>query len=172
MASGKTTLGMAAAKAAATTFIDLDQYIEQQQGMPISQIFATQGEAAFRKLERQAIITLAAEAHPDAIIACGGGTPCRPGMMEIINRAGTSIFLNAPREIILRRLQAERSKRPLVASLSDRELSEYIDRSLSDRLPFYSQAHLQFDSSQLETPSQIDTSVAKFLSLVDSYTHS
>ena len=54
MGSGKTTVGRRLAKILERPFLDIDAYIEEKQGMTITDIFAQQGEEAFRRMEREA----------------------------------------------------------------------------------------------------------------------
>ena len=74
MGSGKTTLGRGVEARAHKTFIDLDEFIEEQTGMPIKDIFTRHGEEGFRIIERDYLRKLAL--REDILIACGGGTPC------------------------------------------------------------------------------------------------
>ncbi len=166
MASGKTTLGRALAAATGRRFIDLDEYIESSVGKTISRIFADDGEASFRETESRSLAELIrnADGRESIIIACGGGTPCFGDNMTVMNRAGLTVRLNAPQEVIIRRLIAERSARPLVAKLADGgELETYVAENLRRREPHYSLAAESFDSSRLETESEIADSVRLFI---------
>ncbi len=166
MGAGKTTLGAAVAKSAAARFVDLDDYIEQQQGMTISQIFATCGEPRFRQLESQALEQLATESVAGirpTIIACGGGTPCHNGNIDRMNTLGTTIYLEASIDKLVSRLTAERSRRPLIASMTSAQLPEYINAALSQRLPHYSKAMARFNADNLDSAEQIEQSVALFI---------
>lgn len=164
MASGKTTLGHALAEATGLRFVDLDQYIEENAGRTITQIFQDKGEAHFRQLETLSLEQLTAAGDDDLIIACGGGTPCFGDNMAMMNSHGTSVWLNAPTEVIVRRLIAERSSRPLVARLSDGgELETYVAENLIRRTPHYSKATATFDSSRLESEAEIAESVRLFI---------
>lgn len=167
MASGKTTLGRALADATKRSFVDLDDYIEARQGQTISRIFATLGEAAFRDMEREALAEIVAATDRQLVVACGGGTPCFGDNMEVMDRAGVTVMLEAPLEVILRRLRLERSKRPLVASLDgDGELEQYVRVNLDRRRPYYSRAAHVFDSSRLESVEEIDQSVRDFIAQI------
>ena len=165
MASGKTTLGRALAAATGRRFIDLDEYIESSAGKSISRIFAEEGESHFRKLESQSLSELIeAPGRVNVIIACGGGTPCFSNNMSMMNDAGLTVWLTAPKEVIIRRLVAKRSSRPLVAKLADGgELESYVLENLERRAPHYSLAAERFDSSRLESESEIDDSVSLFI---------
>ena len=166
MGSGKTTLGEAVAAATGCSFMDLDDYIEQTAGMTIREIFNTRGEAAFRQMEREAMLALASRGID--LVACGGGTPCFADNMEMLNSSGLTVYLKAPHSSLLSRLKEGRAKRPLIARLNDEELADFITSQLSVREPFYSQATVSFDSSRLESIEQVEASVKDFLELVSS----
>ncbi len=164
MGSGKTTLGRAVSARTGVRFIDLDDYIEQREGCTIREIFATRGEAAFRDIERQALAEVCA--MTDTLVACGGGTPCFGDNMEVMNSRVLTVYLDAPHSSLLSRLKEGRAARPLIASLSDDELGEFITTQLERRLPDYTRATLSFDSSRLEDPDQVNESVDRFLKLI------
>src|SRR5690606_18192578 len=111
MGTGKTTLGRAAAVRLGFRWIDSDHEIERQQGKPISQIFAEDGEPAFRALER-AFIT---DGHPAErqVVACGGGRVVQPAMLDLLKTQGVVICLHASIETLLRRTAGNRV-RPLI----------------------------------------------------------
>lgn len=158
MASGKTTLGRALAKELGLGFIDLDFFIEQRFRMKVSEIFATKGEAEFRRMEAAALREVGE--MEDVIVSCGGGTPCFGDNMEWMNAHGLTVFLDASVSRIAGRVLAQPGKRPLLASKSPEELEDYIAGHLEARLPFYSLAHLRLPSDRLETRSQIADTVA------------
>ncbi len=111
MGTGKTTLGRAVAVRLGFHWVDSDHEIERQQDKPISQIFADQGEAAFRAMEKAFI----ADGHPaeKQVVACGGGLVVQPGMLELLKTKGVVICLHASIETILRRTSGNRA-RPLI----------------------------------------------------------
>ena len=164
MCSGKTTLGRALGRALQVPFVDLDNYIEEQAGMTVSQIFATQGEAAFRQMETDALASLAQ--RDGCVVACGGGTPCFGRNMELMNSVGTTVFLQPIMSRLLPRLYHGKHKRPLIAALPDEEIPAFIEAQMAKRLPFYSQARHTFDSSWLEDDAQIAQSVENFKTLI------
>lgn len=166
MGSGKSTLGKALGERSGLRFIDLDEYIESRAGASIADIFADRGEVFFRELEREALSEVAS--FDNVIVACGGGTPCRPGAMELMNRQGLTVFLNASFPRLLVRLKEGRSARPLISNLNDSELERFIEDSIKGRMPYYSQAAMTFDSDRLEDEKQIDESCGRFIILLDS----
>jgi shikimate kinase len=111
MGTGKTSVGRAVAMRLGFRFLDSDHEIERQQGRTVTQIFADEGEAAFRALEREFI----ERGHPPAqqVVACGGGLVVPPGMAELLKTKGVVICLHASPETIHRRTQSSRH-RPLL----------------------------------------------------------
>lgn len=162
MASGKTTLGRAVSEASGVRFVDLDEYIEQQAGMTVADIFATRGEMAFRALETSALRALAASPGP-LIVACGGGTPCFGANMELMNTLGLTVYLDASEDVIFNRLTSERSRRPLVARISGDDLRKFISTSLAERMFFYSKAASSFSTDCLDDSALIPVAARDFI---------
>lgn len=166
MASGKTTLGRALATATGRRFVDLDDYIESSEGKTVSRIFKESGEAGFRRMESEALSRLIdnSAGSRGLIVACGGGTPCHARNMDLILSSGISVWLTASLPVVMRRLLAAQSTRPLVASFDDpQRLEAFVSATLADREPFYSRAHYRFDSSRLESEAEIEQSVKAFI---------
>lgn len=162
MCSGKTTLGRAVAARTGLRFIDLDVMIEQEQGMSVRQIFDSLGEDEFRRLEADALSRVSG--MTDVIVACGGGTPCRPGAMQLMNHSGITIHLVPDDTRLVRRLMSGRKKRPLLAGIrSADEMCSFARAKIAERLPHYSLAAHTFDSSMLETPMEIAITVDEFV---------
>ena len=151
MGCGKTTLGEVLARQMGVPFIDLDEYIEHQQGMTIVEIFAHDGEDRFRELEKAALRQVATIGG--AIIACGGGTPCHAGNMELMNQAGITVWLTTSPERITARLLMpdQKAKRPKYKDLPEEAVLPLVKQELEARSPYYSQACLHFDSTDIET---------------------
>lgn len=162
MASGKTTFGRALAEKTRRPFVDLDDFIEEKHGLSVKDIFARHGEEGFRKMERDALEEISRVSG--AIIACGGGTPCFHGNIDLINARGLSVWLDAEVPVIVRRLVEENHKRPLMAGKSPREIEETVRAHLAWREPFYSRAKIRWDSSRLENEEEIRTNIENFLS--------
>lgn len=164
MGCGKSTLGTALCRRTNLQFIDLDTYIERRFHANIRDIFATRGEAAFRDLERRMLEEVSQ--FEDTIIGCGGGTPCYFDNMELMNAAGTTVWLNASAQRLWERLRLGRRRRPLIASLDDEQLRTYIDEQLSIRRPYYSRAQLEFNADWLDNAEMIARSVVQFSDLL------
>ena len=139
MGSGKSFWGSRLAAYFQRPFIDLDHHIETAEQQTIAEIFARQGEIGFRVLEQKHLHALA-DLSP-SIIALGGGTPCFFDNIAWINRHGQSIFLQAPLEILIQRLQCKINKRPLLAQLPLEKWPAFLEDLQRQRAPFYEQAH-------------------------------
>lgn len=128
--SGKSTIGRRLAKALGCTFLDTDAAIEEQTGRAIADIFATDGEAGFRRLEEQAIRD-AVQNH-DGILSLGGGAVTTPGVRDALS-GQTVIYLEISATEGVRRTSGS-TVRPLLAG-PDR--AERYRELMSDRVPLY-----------------------------------
>jgi shikimate kinase len=148
MGSGKSTLGPILANVLGYGFADLDARIAASAGMPVAQLFATRGEAAFRALEADALRATGRE-H-DLVVATGGGALAREPNLSWARRHGTVVYLRATPEALAARLMRARAVRPLLlgddgARLSEAALRDRIAALLAERRPFYEQAHVAVD---------------------------
>jgi shikimate kinase len=113
MASGKTTAGKLLAKRLGWAFYDSDAEVERRRGKRVAEIFAQEGEPAFRELEKVALRGLAGQ--DNAVISTGGGVPLLEENMRTLEQKGFIVLLTAKPETVLERLKAEPSARPLLA---------------------------------------------------------
>lgn len=115
--SGKSVVGKRLAQRHGATFIDLDERIERDDGRPIPTIFAEDGEATFRTLERRAVDDLgAADTEPGVrrIIATGGGAVVDPRNRWALYRGRLSVWLDGRPEVLAQRLRRSPHVRPLI----------------------------------------------------------
>ena len=126
---GKSSIGRQLAKRLNKRFVDLDEEIEQLAGKTIPQIFAQEGEAAFRRLEQQVADTFSAQ--NGQVLSCGGGIIKTPGNARMLHRNGPVLFIDRPVEALavgggrplsssreaLRTMETER--RPLYLAAAD-----------------------------------------------------
>jgi shikimate kinase len=112
MGAGKTTIGTLLAARCGLPFTDSDQVIEQRAGRPVRQIFAADGEPAFRALEHQVIAELLA--GPAAVLALGGGAAEHPRTRDRLATALAVVYLQVSYEQALRRVGGD-PERPLLA---------------------------------------------------------
>lgn len=138
MGSGKTTLGRKLACIIQHQFIDLDEYIEEQEGRIISQIFEEDGEDYFRKLERVYLHKVIEK--EDVVISTGGGTPCFFDNMDQMNEYGKTIYINMHPKALLPRLISSPSTRPLLAGKDGKEMLNYVFKTLRSREKYYHKA--------------------------------
>jgi 3-dehydroquinate synthetase/shikimate kinase len=115
--SGKSAVGRRIASRHAATFVDLDDQIEQAAGRRIPEIFATDGEAAFRRLEREAVAALGPP-DPDPelrrVISPGGGAVVDPRNRWALYRGRVPVWLDVRPEVLGQRLRRSPNVRPLV----------------------------------------------------------
>lgn len=151
MGCGKTTLGEVLARQVQCRFIDLDEWIEASCGMSVVEIFEKMGEQRFRQLEVEGLHEVAA--MTDVVVSCGGGTPCHGDNMAVMNQAGITVWLTTSPERITARLllPEEKCKRPKINMLDAAEVLPLVKQELRSRSCYYSQAQLQFDSTDIET---------------------
>lgn len=169
MGSGKTTLGRAVAEELQVPFVDLDECIEEKERRSIRRIFDEGGEARFREIEAEILDSLTDRGKKGFfVIALGGGTPCRPGVMEKLSERGLTVYLEAPVDRIVERLLLEGDKRPLVAGKDEEEVKATVIAMMGKRMPYYSKASVTFDSSRLENEEQVKASVKAFMRLLES----
>lgn len=95
---GKTMIGRALAQRLEKTYIDLDTEIESRLGCGIPDVFATRGEEAFRKIEREVLAEVAKE--NDRVIACGGGVIKTPGNARLLHQNGPVLWVRRPVEAL------------------------------------------------------------------------
>lgn len=140
MGSGKSTVGRLLADALGCPFLDLDDVIARKAGKSIPEIFSADGEAGFRRLEKQALEqTVKKYAENTLVLALGGGTVTVPGAIGLLQEKTTCIYLRATMDTLLERLEGQTEGRPLADSrMADR---------LAQREPLYRQAaHVILDT--------------------------
>jgi shikimate kinase len=117
MGAGKSTVGRALGARLGVPSVDLDEAFEALSGLTIRTAFEERGEAWFR--EREAELLRGTEALPDAVVALGGGTYTFPENRAVVQRAGRSLFLDVPFDVIAARLGAKAADRPLFRSVEE-----------------------------------------------------
>ena len=148
MGSGKTTVGKVLADFLGCPFMDLDDLIVKKAGKSIPEIFAQDGEPAFRQLEARLLRqTVEKYTENTVVLALGGGAVTTPASASLLREETVCIYLRATLETLLARLEGETAGRPLAdASLADR---------LAAREPLYEEtAHVVIDTDGL-TPEEV-----------------
>jgi shikimate kinase len=131
MASGKSTYGQQLASELNLPFVDTDVLIEEKIGMSVSDFFDLWGEKYFRRMERDVLFGLLSK-QESFVCATGGGSVCQPDIMDWLNRAGETIWLNTPWETIVERLEND-TTRPLASQKNWDELKLLYQ----SRCPYY-----------------------------------
>lgn len=157
MGSGKTTVGKLLAKSLSLEFIDLDAYIENKHRKSVPTLFSEKGENSFRKIERQALQEVST--FENVLISTGGGVPCFFDNMDLMNRVGTTIYIEATPEDLAARLLASKTVRPLIAGKTRDELIPFIREHLAQRERFYKRAHIVYFTSHMLSKSEIHVTV-------------
>ena len=148
MGSGKTTVGKVLADFLGCPFMDLDDLVVKKAGKSIPDIFAQDGESAFRQLEAQVLRkTVEKYAESTAVLALGGGAVLAPASAVLLRDKTVCIYLRATLETLLARLEGETAGRPLADdALADR---------LASRTPIYEKtAHVIVDTDGL-SPDEV-----------------
>ena len=138
MGSGKSFVGEQLSKHLQLKFVDLDQLIERSENCSITNIFEKNGEKYFRKLEFEYFNQIIK--HENIIISTGGGTVVHNDIMNLINRNGTSFFLQCKTNIIFERIKKSKNIRPLLKKLNDSQILNFIEKKLSERIFYYEQS--------------------------------
>lgn len=148
MGAGKTTVGRRIADLAGWPFLDLDERIEARCGASVREIFARDGESAFRAVERE---ELGRALEPDpVVVAAGGGTLADPGNLELAQRRALVVWLHPTFETIVRRVgRRGKEDRPLFRDEAS-ALALY-----RDRLPAYAAADLKLDVEADESAAEV-----------------
>ena len=139
MGCGKSTIGKKLAISLNYDFIDLDNYIEEQENRTIKEIFADDGEDYFRKLERVYLHKIIDTEN--AVISSGGGTPCFFDNMDQMNEYGLTVYINMHPKALIPRLKLSELYRPLIDGMEGEELLDYVYKTLREREGFYHKAH-------------------------------
>ena len=156
MGSGKSLIGRMLSSESDFSFIDLDDFIEKKENASISDIFSQKGEIYFRKKETE-YLNLLLDTSNDVVISLGGGTPCFGNNMELLKNKDNvkTIYLNTSVEELVNRLSDEKSKRPLIAHLTNREdILDFVRKHLFERSFYYNQAD-KVIKTDLKTPEEI-----------------
>lgn len=134
MGTGKSSVGWLVAELLHFTFLDTDELIVARAGKSITEIFAQQGEAAFRELEHQVVAELAGRTQ--SVISTGGGVPVNPANLASLKTHALVVCLWASPEKIWENVRGQ-THRPLV-NVADPQAR--IRTLLAEREPFYRQA--------------------------------
>jgi shikimate kinase len=135
MGAGKSSIGRRLAQRLGVGFVDADAEIEAAAGMTIAEIFATYGEPYFRSGEQRVIARLL-ESGPQ-VLATGGGAFMNAETRAGIRHKGTSVWLKADFEVLMRRVKRRATAdRPMLQG----DPAQRIRHLMDERYPVYAEA--------------------------------
>ena len=159
MGAGKTSIGKMIRSRYQIPMVDTDQLIEERAGMSIPEIFASQGEEAFRRMETETLASLL-EDDRQMVISVGGGLPLRAENRELLRKLGTVVLLEVTEETVYERIGRDVSDRPM---LQKGDVRARIRELMAYRLPYYREAaHLRIQTDG-RTPKEIADEIKKEL---------
>lgn len=145
---GKTTMAEELAERLGYSWADLDQYLVNEHGKPIEELFE-QGVRRFRRMERDALIASTNIYKSNVVIACGGGTPNHYGGMDFMKKNGIVVYLYLEFDQWLKSVRENPEllkTRPILAKKSQNSWQKLYNQ----RLPKYRQAHVICDVSAVQ----------------------
>ena len=169
MASGKSTIGPILANVLGWDYYDLDCEIENREKKKIVDIFEESGEEYFRTLESSTLNDLSQVNN--IVISLGGGTMAKADNLKVMKSTGKIIYLETSTEEVYNRLK-NKTDRPLVKDLvlSDGGKEEFIARInklLSEREPYYSQADIKINTDKSNVGHTVDLIKKRIIKYID-----
>ena len=170
MGTGKSSIAPILARRLAWPFIDSDEVLVARAGKPIAAIFESEGEAHFRNLERIVIADLTRDeprcphsGNPmPAVIATGGGALMDDTNYRALDRTGVIICLSARPDVIARRVERSRTRRPKLLE-GGKPLRERIAELMEERKQAYRRAAAVDDTSDLSVERAAERVLAVFI---------
>ena len=143
MGSGKSSIGKILSKKLKLTFVDIDQKIEEFEGLKVSEIFKKNGENYFRKIEEK--ISLKFLSLENSIISLGGGGFINTSIRKMCAKNCISFWLDWKNETIINRIYKSK-KRPLAMRLTKGQINNLI----KERSKFYSLSDHKINCDKLD----------------------
>jgi shikimate kinase len=144
MGSGKSTVAPIIGAKLGRPVIEVDQLIEEREGMPIGEIFIAKGEAYFRRAE--SLMTAEILKLPPAVISPGGGAFIWEATRELLLAKTVVFYLSATEDVLVSRLQNALAARPLL-NAPGLDVRDTIRDLLLRRGSYYAMAHYRIDTS-------------------------
>lgn len=156
MGAGKSTVGKRLAQALGVLFVDLDAEIERISGRAIKEIFASDGEPAFRTIEHEALCNLCQHSYC-AVVATGGGIVVDPRNRQLMHKSGLVIHLQVEFADVTRRLAKDQT-RPLLQQKDPASVRALME----SRAEAYADADLIINTVE-KSPVQIVSEIQEWL---------
>jgi len=150
MGTGKSVAAKELARKLKMEFIDMDQIIEEVQGVSISDIFARYGEKYFREQENKLVKELSQKEN--MVIATGGGTLLSSDNARMLGQAGEIVCLYADSQTIYNRVK-RKNERPL---LKGEDILSEIEHLLKERKKVYANIKWKIDTTNLSVQEVVD----------------
>ena len=128
MGAGKSTIARTLKDKYSMNLVEMDERIEAEQGMKISEIFASRGEEYFRQLETQLLINL--QQQDNTVVSCGGGVPMRACNVEAMRASGKVVYLSAQPETIYERVKDFHTRPLLEGNMNVPYITELMNKRL------------------------------------------
>ncbi len=157
MASGKTSVGRELADLLGWEFHDFDAVVEERLGVTVSEIFRTQGEKYFRRIEAEVASGLLT--NEQVVLATGGGWPAQPGSWEAVPDGTLSVWLRVSPGVAVRRASGEGPVRPLLAG--ERPLDRAVEL-IKQRETSYGRATVALDSDE-DDPAALAAAITEII---------
>jgi shikimate kinase len=150
MGVGKSSVGKLLAERLKMKFKEMDSLIQEYAGKSIDEIFKSQGENGFRKIESE--VTAKISGNHKTVISCGGGVVLNPSNIEHLKTNSLIVYLQAKPSTILQRLQQSKEVRPLLAV---EDPAKTVDDLMRSRRPLYEQASDIIIDTSNRTPEDV-----------------
>jgi shikimate kinase len=139
MGCGKSSVGRELSRLLCCPFMDLDDVIVEREGRSIPEIFASDGETEFRRMEHEALMHILTglrrtDKKVTGILALGGGTVMTEECAKIVHEKTVCIYLKASVETLLEHLQGQAGGRPMLSSCHSEHIEESSLRSRIEEL--------------------------------------
>jgi XRE family aerobic/anaerobic benzoate catabolism transcriptional regulator len=141
--AGKTTLGQLVAQSLSVPFVELDREVERASGMELSEIFATRGQAVYRRLERQCLEAVV-ERYEQAVIATGGSLVTEPTTYDFLLSSCFVVWLSAKPDEHMNRVLAQGDLRPMAEGP---QAMDDLKTILESRAALYARADAEVNTS-------------------------
>lgn len=161
MGAGKSAVSRMLASRLEVACIDLDQMIVKRAGMSINDIFAQQGEAHFRKIEKEVLHDVSV--GDVGIVATGGGVVLDDDNIAIMKHAGVMIYLKAAVDTLFDRVKDDGTRPLLKVAYPQRRLQEILDT----RARQYEKADYVLETDDRTLQNVVDTIVCDMLQCTD-----
>lgn len=162
MGSGKSTIGLHLAGRLGYDFIDLDKSIEETAGKTVQDIFATEGEEAFRRLEALKLRAVSRRAR--VVISMGGGAVASEDNLYFAKTNGTVMYLRVEPRVLAERLAEAAPVRPLLQNedgmpLEGDALFARIEDMMAKRSQFYEQSDIVLDIADHDVDEVVEMAI-------------